>query len=113
MDISESPILRYDAYDAASTAAETLSEMREADGLPDITIREALSQNGWTLVNAEDEWVEWLEYDFCFAKPPDNSSLFHTVPLPTYNDFGDPERTGDFLITDSEGYFKIVRCLIA
>ena len=110
-DISDSPILRYDDYEAAVTAIEILSEMRRDAGLPDITVRQALSQSGWVVGNAADEWMDWLEYDYCFAEPPDNSSLFNTVPLPTYNDFGDPERTGDFLITDSEGFVKIVRCL--
>ena len=111
VDISDSPILRYDDYEAATTASENLREMRQNAGLPDITVRQALSEGGWTPGNSADEWVEWLEYDYCFAEPPDNSSLFSGPPLPTYNDFGDPDRTGDFLITDSEGFDKVVRCL--
>ena len=111
MDISDSPILRYDDYEAAATASETLREMRQNAGLPDISVRQALSEGGWTPGNSADEWVEWLEFDYCFAEPPDNSSLLNGPPLPTYSDFGDPNNTGDFLVTDREGFVKVVRCL--
>ena len=111
VDISDSPLLRYSDYEATATGIENLGEMRQNDGQPDITVRQALSQSGWVVSNAEDQWIEWLEYDYCFAVPPDNSSLFNTVSMPTYNVFGDSERAGDFLITDSEGYVKVIRCL--
>jgi polyamine oxidase len=111
VDISDSPILRYDDYEAAATASETLREMRRNAALPDISVRQALSEGGWTPGNSADEWVEWLEFDFCFAEPPDNSSLLFGPPLPTYSDFGDPDNTGDFLVTDNEGFVKVVRCL--
>ena len=111
VDISDSPILRYDDYETAATAAETERERRENAGQPDISVRQALSQGGWTPVNSADEWVEWLEFDYCFAEPPDISSLLNGPPLPTYSDFGDPDNTGDFLITDDEGFVKVVRCL--
>ena len=111
MDISGSPSLRYGDYKAANSIAKTLSETRRSTGQSDITVREAFSRGGWTPVTAEDEWVEWLKFDYCFAEPPDNSSLFQSIPLATYSDFGDPDRTGDFYITDREGMFKVVRCL--
>ena len=111
MDITDSPSLRYDDYEAAYSVAEMLSETRRTAGQSDITVREALTQGGWTPVTAEDEWVEWFEFDFCFAEPTDNSSLFEASPLATFIDFGDPDRTGDFYITDREGMFKVVRCL--
>ena len=109
MDISDSPRLRYDDYDTAIEAAEQLSANRRAAGLPDITVRSALNQSGWIVSTAEDEWVEWFGYDYCFAEPPDGDSLFAAIPLATYTDFG--EDTGDFFISDSEGFFKVVRCL--
>ena len=108
-DISESPRLRYDDYETALANVENLSESRRQTGLPDITVRNALVQSGWTVSTAEDEWIDWFEYDFCFAESPDNSSLFATIPLPTYNDFG--EDTGDYFVSDSEGFSKVVRCL--
>ena len=111
MDISESSSLRYDDYTAVDDAALSISETRRAAGQSDITVREALRQGGWTPVTAEDEWVEWYQFDFCFAEPTDNSSLFEAFPLATFLDFGDPERTGDFFITDNEGFFKVMRCL--
>lgn len=109
MDISDSPRIRYDDYEAALAVVENTSVSRQQAGQPDITVRNALVQSGWTVSTAEDEWLDWFEYDFCFAEPPDNSSLFATIPLPTYNDFG--EDTGDFFVSDSEGFFKVVRCL--
>lgn len=111
MVITNSPSLRYSDYEAAAADMENIAEMRQNSGLPDISVREALSQSGWVVRNAEDEWVDWLEYDYCFAVPPDGSSLFNTVSQPNFNVFGDAERAGDFLITDSEGYAKVVRCL--
>ena len=109
VDISESPRLRYYDYEAALAAVENLSASRRQAGLPDLSVRDALTQSGWNVSNAEDEWVDWLEYDFCFAEPPEDSSLFATIPLPTYTDFG--EDTGDYFISDGEGFFKVVRCL--
>ena len=111
VDTSDSPILRYDDYEAAAAALETLREMRQNAGLPDISVRQALYEGGWTPGNSADEWVEWLEFDYCFSKPPDNSSLLNGPPLPTYSDFGNPDNTGDFLVTDSDGFVKVVRCL--
>ena len=111
IDITDSPSLRYDDYEAANNVAEMLSKMRRAAGQSDITVREALSQGGWMPVTAEDEWVEWFAFDYSFAEPPDNPSLFQSIPMATYTDFGDPDRTGDFYITDREGFSKVVRCL--
>ena len=39
MDLSDSPILRYNDYEAAATTSENLSEMHLNAGLPDITVR--------------------------------------------------------------------------
>ena len=109
MDISDSPLLRYDDYEAALYEVESLSESLQEAGQPDIIVRDALTRNGWNVSTPEDEWIDWLYYDYCFAESPDDSSLFATIPLPTYNDFG--EDTGDFFISDNEGFFKVVRCL--
>ena len=111
VDISNSPILRYDDYEAAATAAAAEKEKRRNGGLPDISVSWALSQGRWTPQNSTDEWVEWFEFDNCFAEPPNISSLLNGPPLATFSDFGDPDNTGDFLITDSEGFVKVVRCL--
>ena len=108
-DISESPRLRYDDYEMALAAVETLSESLQSSGRPDISVRNALSRSGWNVSTAEDEWVDWFYFDFCYAEPPDDSSLFNAIPLPTYNDFGDD--TGEYFISDNEGFFKVVRCL--
>ena len=111
VDISDDPILRYDDYEAAADSFVTVREMHQNAGLPDISVHQALSDGGWTLGNSADEWVEWLEFDYCFAEPTDNSSLVYGPPLPTYSDFGNPDNTGDFLVTDREGFVKVVHCL--
>ncbi len=111
VDITNSPRLRYSDYEAAATGIENLGRERQNAGMADISVREALSQSGWVVRTAEDEWVDWLEFTYCYAEPPDNSSLFNTVTQGDFSAFGDPERAGDFLITDSEGYAKVVRCL--
>ena len=111
VDITNSPSLRYSDYEAAATGIDNLGRARQNAGMPDISVREALSRSGWVVRTAEDEWIDWLEYTYCFAEPPDDSSLFNTVSLGDFSAFGDPDRAGDFLITDNEGYAKVIRCL--
>ena len=101
----------YDRIDAAYANVDNISITRQNNGLSDITVREALLQSNWTVLSDEDKWLDWYYFDFCFAEPPQNTSLFHSLPLPTYSDFGDPDNTGDYYVTDQTGYSKLVRCL--
>lgn len=111
-NISDSSQLRYDAYSNASEKSIELSNSLQSTGMPDIYVREALTNSGWTPITPEDNFVEWLDFDFCFAEPPDFSSLFGSVDLATYSDFTTPNgEAGDFYITDSRGTPFLTDCL--
>lgn len=110
VDISDDPVLRYDDYDNAKVAAVEMGNRREAEGDSDISVRDGLTMNGWTPVTPADEWVDWYNFDFCFAEPPDVVSLF-SLPLPIVEAFGDPEKTGDYFVTDQRGFVSLVECL--
>ena len=103
--------LRYNDYETAIEAAEESVPNHQINNLPDISVREGLTMNGWVPATPEDNWVEWFEFDFCFTEPPDITSLYRAASLPTYIDFGDPEETGDFFITDERGFVQVVDCL--
>ena len=103
--------LDYDRIAAAYENVEAISLSRQANGESDITVRQALLESNWTVVSDEDKFLDWLCFDFCFAEPPQNTSLFHSKPLSTYTDFGNASNTGDFLITDQMGFVKLVECL--
>ena len=101
----------YDRIDAAYSKVENISLTRQANGAVDISVRQALIESNWIVVSDEDKFLDWFEFDFCFAEPPQNSSLFQSQPLPTYNDFGNADDTGDYFVTDQMGYVKLVKCL--
>lgn len=85
---------------------------RTKAGLPDISTRRALQDNGWIPQSPVDSVIEWLGIDFDFAYTPENTSLQINYPDPTYSDFGDPARTVDFFVTDQKsGYAGVVQCL--
>ena len=101
----------YDRIETAYSKIETISATRQANGEVDIPVRQALIESNWTVVSDEDKFLDWFEFDFCFAEPPQNSSLFQSQPLATYTAFGNADNTGDFMVTDQMGYGKLVECL--
>ena len=38
-------------------------------------------------------------------------SLFNGYPIITYSEFGDPDNTGDYFVTEELGFAKLVQCL--
>ena len=88
------------------------SVRRGKAGLPDISVRTALEENGWKPLTPVDNAIEWFGIDFDFAYTPENTSLLLNLPDPTYYSFGDPSRTIDFFITDQKtGYAGVVQCM--
>ena len=51
-----------------------------------------------------DMAVDYYKYDYEFAEPPRVTSLQNTVPLPTFNDFGDDV----YFVADQRGYESVV-----
>ena len=85
---------------------------RSKAGLPDISVRTALEENGWKPQTPVDNAIEWLGIDFEYADTPERTSLQSNLPEPTYYSFGDPSRIIDFFITDQDtGYAGVVQCI--
>ena len=103
--------LRNSTILAAYANLDSLKRERQQHGLPDISIREALVASGWEVVSDGDKWLDWFNLDFCYAETPDRTSFYANIPEATYIDFGDPDRSTIFLVTDPSGYVKLVHCL--
>ena len=86
---------------------------RQGSGLPDITAREALASNGWIPSTPMDDMIEWYGFDADeYAISPEHVSLYGNFPDDTYFDFGNPDNTLNYFVTDQEeGFVKVVRCL--
>ena len=99
--------LRWDDIESAYEGAAKDSIAMQEAGEPDTSVRAALINNGWTPATEADNFVDWFNLDFCFAEPPDNTSLYRTQPTPTYDIFGEE----DFFVTDQRGYAYLAECL--
>lgn len=86
---------------------------RQNAGLPDITIRDALSETGWIPTTPIDNLIEWYGFDLDeYAIEPQNTGLYMNIPDDSYDDFGNPDRSENYFVTDQEeGFEKVVRCL--
>ena len=83
-----------------------LSRNRQDIGLPDISTRVGLDLCDWIPSSPGDNFIDWFAFDFCFAEPPNVTSLYNSQ-LATYEDFG-PD---DFFVTDQRGYAHLANCL--
>lgn len=104
---------RWDDYEATMEAMTEYSEAGQDTGEPDMSLRDALTQEGWVPVTPEDNFVEWYDLDFENGEVPDEISLFGSVGLPTFSDFlSDPEhKTADYLLTGNRRYPALIQCL--
>ena len=103
--------LRNSTIQAAYANLNKLKMARQQSGLPDISVREALLESGWEVVSDGDKWLDWFRFDFCYAETPERTSFYANIPEPTYHDFGDPNRSTIYLVTDPSGYVKLVQCI--
>ena len=102
------PKARSDEFRAAVLAVEELVRKRRAEKAGDISNRDALTAVGWRPANPEQSVVEYLEYDFETAVPPEHVSA--RVLLNT--DGAIQSVTGQqFFVTDPRGYAYIVERL--
>ncbi len=88
-----------------------------SDALPSNAVNDsariALTNEGWTPNGANDNWVEWFNFDFSNIDPPDTTSLQGFLNDATNNDFlASPSNSAsDYLITDNRGTVYLVECL--
>jgi len=89
------------------------SVQRTIAKLPDISTRQALSDLGWFPSSPMDNLIEWVGFDLDeAAMAPEYISLYNSFPDPTYSDFGDPNSTENYFVTDQKvGFEKVVQCL--
>lgn len=89
------------------------SKKRQKAGLPDVSVRDALNANGWIPTTAVDNLIEWYGLDLDeYAIEPQNISLYMNFPDETYDNFGNPNKTENYFVTDQEeGFEKVVKCL--
>lgn len=95
-----------DISTAYKKAAE-LSRKRQATGEEDITLREALALSGWIPSTAEDNFVDWYQYDRAEGPSPSDMSLYRSQGDKTYKDFG-PDA---FYVSDQRGFAYLVEYL--
>lgn len=98
---------------ALDPGLDSLSTKRQEMKLPDISVREALKSVGWVPKTPLDNLIEWYGFDLDeYASPPEEMSLYQNIPDDTYFDFGNANRTQNYLVTDQEeGFAKVVTCL--
>ena len=107
-DITDALDSPFDEYGEALSAAETIIQNRTRDGQPDISVAEGLRMGGWTPRTAEQNWVEWFCFDFCFAESPSVSSLFRNIGALSQipDDYNE-----DYFVTDQRGFASLGQCL--
>ena len=100
--------LAMDEYFEADEIVVKVRAERSRMNLPDISVREAFEMNTtWEPSTNVQNLIDWFLFDFCFAERPDESSLYQSRPLPTYEVLGDY----DYLVSDQTGFSSIVGCV--
>ena len=96
------------AYNKVAELAKTITPSI------DISIRKALTKEGWEPQSVLDNFTEWVTIDWNSAQKPEELSLLHYFPLATYTIFLGPEKNAtavDYLVADKKGYSFVVECL--
>jgi len=87
---------------------EALSATLWAEGLPDVSIRQAQNMCGWNpLNNPFYEFVEWYYFDYEFGEAPVGLSAKNTNPLEVWELYG----TKYFHVTDARGWMPVLEPL--
>lgn len=95
-------------YYAANEQIMRVSRARKRAGLRDISVRQALTQQGWNAsVSPVHRFVDWFNVDYGLGEDVETTSLFRTHPEPSDEMFGEDE----FFVTDERGYEHLVHCL--
>ena len=71
-----------------------------------ITVREALTNEGWDPNTTLKQLVEWSEFDFTYGTTPQDSSLNLTAENDNVQ-FGD----SCYIVTDQRGFASVLQCL--
>ena len=109
MDVTESSRFREregDIHAAYGRLFQALSSTPMSANQPDISVRIALNRNGWNPTTAEDNYLDWYNFDYGFGDSPNITSLYQALEAFVAG-FG-PDH---FLVTDQRGYAHLTKCL--
>ncbi|XP_019639173.1 PREDICTED: polyamine oxidase-like [Branchiostoma belcheri] len=93
------------AWERLGTAQESLKALRKKireNKLPDVSMRVALKLGGWKPKTPIEKAIEYFDYEFEYADPPEVTSLNNTGR--NSEDFTDEE----YFLTDQRGFGHIV-----
>ena len=83
------------------------SLLRQVNGLPDITVKQALKDIGWHATTPLEKLLEWDFFDFLKHESTETASFYRSIPNMVWNDFGI-----DYLVlTDQRGSEHLLHCL--
>ena len=91
----------------ASLDALVSSYLRKEKGLPDISVEQALMENGWIPETPLQKLVEWDFFNFLIHESTDTASLYRSFPTKIFDDFG----TDYLLVTDQRGSEHLLHCM--
>ena len=90
-----------------SIYADVEGLFRQMYGLPDISVRQAFTDNGWVPDTPFKKLLEWDFFDFLNQQIPETASVFRSIPNPAWANFGIEMR----IITDQRGSEHLLRCM--
>ena len=107
----------FDIFDTAYDPANSIITSKSlANGDSDVSAREAFEMyTDWNPTNDTENLVDWYGFDYCFAKPPKDVSLFSSRPPLAYQAREDGSIDGDYLFTgqNGDGFASVVSDCLA
>lgn len=92
-----------DVSDKVSSAGEKLSASMPPSGREDISVLTLQRLQNHVPTDPIDMVVDYYTYDYEFAEPPRVTSMQNTIPLPTFNNFGEDV----YFVADQRGYESV------
>ncbi|XP_074574570.1 polyamine oxidase 1-like [Curcuma longa] len=91
-------------FEQMDELASQYSKALPSSGNKDISVLTSQRLQDHVPSTALDMAVDYFNYDYEFAEPPRVTSLQNTVPLPTFEDFGEDV----YFVADQRGYASVV-----
>ena len=104
-EIVETGVHEFDNLTIATVIEEAAK--RRKKGLPDVPIRQALTDIGWVPDTPFKKLMEWDFFDFFYQQLPETASHFRTVPKKAWVNFGQDV----LIITDQRGSEHLIYCM--
>ena len=80
---------------------------RQEEGLPDISVEQALMEHGWYPTTPLEKLAEWDFFNFLIHESTETASYYRTFPSKIWDDFG----TDYLVVTDQRGSEHLLHCL--